>query len=144
MFPNRLDSNERSFGIKTMITNQYTKSLSIVYFDTIPWYFRAYISSLRIEKHNGKIITPNTVYFSPGLDRKRPNHLEIAFNLDPKSTYSIYFKVEYAYLKWDEYPPDVNHGFYINPAIISIQTPLTEHVNTQFRSFNLFQNFKDV
>ncbi len=40
--------------------------------------------------------------------------------MQPNSQYSIYFKAECAYLKWDEYPPDVNHGFYINPAHITI------------------------
>lgn len=24
-------------------------------------------------------------------------------------------------MKWDEFPPDTNHGFYINPALISIK-----------------------
>lgn len=56
----------------------------------------------------------------PGLDRKRPHHIEIRLNLEAKSIYSIYFKAEFAYLKWDEFPPDVNHGFYINPAIVEI------------------------
>jgi phosphatidylinositol glycan class T len=40
--------------------------------------------------------------------------------LKPKTIYSICFQAESAHLKWDEYPPDVNHGFYINPALISI------------------------
>lgn len=56
----------------------------------------------------------------PGLDRKRPHQIEFKLNLAPKSVYSIYFKAEFGYLKWDEFPPDVNHGFYINPAIVEI------------------------
>ena len=83
------------------------------------------------------------IHFMPGLDRKRPNHLEIEFELEPKSQYSIYFKVEYAYLKWDEYPPDVNHGFHINPAMISIKLPLNDLSNTQFRTFNLYSSLND-
>ena len=57
----------------------------------------------------------------PGLDRIRPHHIELKLKLKPKTIYSIYFRAECANLKWDEYPPDVNHGFYINPALISVQ-----------------------
>lgn len=57
----------------------------------------------------------------PGLDRQRPHHIEIKLTLEPKSSYSIFFKCDLAYLKWDEYPPDVNHGFYINPALVTIK-----------------------
>jgi phosphatidylinositol glycan class T len=72
----------------------------------------------------------------PGLDRIRPHHIELALTLQPNTIYSIYFQAESAHLKWDEYPPDVNHGFYINPALITIQ--LTESLAKQL---NLFTHF---
>ena len=89
-------------------------------------------------------MTPEKIYFIPGLDRIRPNHLELIINLEPDTVYSIFYKAEYAYLKWDEYPPDVNHGFYINPAIVSIQLKPSEHRNTQFRQFNLYSSLNDM
>ena len=138
------DSNERGFGIKTMINNLHDKKLPIVYFDTIPWYFRVYISSITIEKIDKTVATPDKIHFTPGLDRQQPNHLEIAFNLDPKTLYSVYYKVDFAYLKWDEFPPDVNHGFHINPGMISISLPLNEHKNSQIRSFNLYSSIHDM
>lgn len=137
------NSNERSFGLRTMITSMHSKKMSVVYLETIPWYFRVYINTLQIEKSDGTVVKPEQIHFMPGLDRKRPNHLEIEFELEPKSQYSIYFKVEYAYLKWDEYPPDVNHGFHINPAMISIKLPLNDLSNTQFRTFNLYSSLND-
>jgi GPI-anchor transamidase subunit T len=42
------DMNERYFGIRTVIKSEHSANMSIVYFDTIPWYFRVYISSLEI------------------------------------------------------------------------------------------------
>lgn len=56
------------------------------------------------------------------MDRKKPHQIEIKMNLEAMSEYSIYFKCEFAYLKWDEFPPDVNHGFYINPAVVTVTT----------------------
>lgn len=136
------NSNERNFGIKTIITNKSGQKLSITYFDTVPWYFRVYINSLEIKKNDNSFIKPDKIHFSPGRDRKQPNHLELAIVLEPKATYSIYFNAEYAYLKWDEYPPDVNHGFYINPAVISILIPDTKIF--QLRSFDSYSSLKEV
>lgn len=31
-----------------------------------------------------------------------------------------------AFLKWTEYPPDANHGFYVNSAVISTMLPTGE------------------
>ncbi len=84
------------------------------------------------------------IYFMPGIDRKKPHHLELVLNLEPNNVYSIYFKTEFAYLKWDEYPPDVNHGFYINSALVSIRVPANEHSDTQLRTFNLYSNLYNM
>nr|KAG5712255.1 hypothetical protein BaRGS_014605 [Batillaria attramentaria] len=35
----------------------------------------------------------------------------------------VSLQFERAFLKWTEYPPDANHGFYINSAVISFQLP---------------------
>lgn len=87
----------------------------------------------------------DVVHFVPGLDRKRPHHIELKLNLEPKSVYSIYFKAEFAYLKWDEFPPDVNHGFYINPAVVEIDfndnlKHLT-HYRYPYLSTNIYEKY---
>ena len=71
----------------------------------------------------------------PGLDRKRAHHLEIELEIEPSSVYLISFRVESAYLKWDEFPPDTNHGFYINPALISVKLSDENLAWPQLRSF---------
>jgi phosphatidylinositol glycan class T len=128
-----LDQIDRNFGLKTVIQNKHNENVSIVFFDTIPWYFRTYVNSLVIREENeNRIISPDSIHFVPGLDRSRPHHIEIKLNLKPKTTYSIYIRQECAHLKWDEYPPDVNHGFYINPALISVT--LTKSLEQLFSS----------
>jgi phosphatidylinositol glycan class T len=79
----------------------------------------------------------------PGRDRKRPHQIEIKLNLEANSVYSIYFKAEFAYLKWDEFPPDVNHGFYINPALVTIDLKDNLKYLKNYRSFNDFSNIYD-
>ncbi len=85
----------------------------------------------------------DSIHFVPGLDRKRPHHIEIKLKLKPKSQYSIYFKAESAYLKWDEYPPDVNHGFYINPALIAIDLNANAQALTRSSLFNTYSTIYD-
>ena len=106
--------------------------------DTIPWYFRVYINSLIIKDEEKNInIKPDAIHFVPGLDRQRPHHIEIKLTLKPKSVYSIYIRADFAYLKWDEFPPDVNHGFYINPVLITIKST---DIDTQIYSETLLMN----
>ncbi|WAR11523.1 PIGT-like protein [Mya arenaria] len=51
------------------------------------------------------------------------NLLEVVFRLRPLSVTKISFEFDRAFLKWTEYPPDANHGFYVNSAVISTMLP---------------------
>ena len=55
-------------------------------------------------------------HYTPGRDREILHKLEMDFMLPAKSTVTLRFMVEKRHLKWDEYPPDANHGFYLEPA----------------------------
>ena len=43
------------------------------------------------------------------------------FTLKANSVIRVSFEFDRALLKWTEYPPDANHGFYIGSAIITTQ-----------------------
>ena len=58
-------------------------------------------------------------YYQPSKDRQRPHHIEVVFKLPPKSTTELSIEFDFAFLKWTEYPPDANHGFYAGSAVIS-------------------------
>lgn len=138
------DTNERNFGLKTLIRNESPETLTIAYLDTIPWYFRVFVSTLLVKDENRNIwIKPDEIHFVPGLDRKRPHQIELRLKLDPRSVYSIYFKSEFAYLKWDEFPPDVNHGFYINAPLVEIDLHDTFRHLSHFRQTNPFATIYD-
>merc|ERR1719209_2924012 len=66
--------------------------------------------------------------YKPGRDRSRPYMLELVLRLPPKSTTTISLQFERSLLRWLEYPPDANHGFYLPAATIT--TRLRDNRNT--------------
>lgn len=65
--------------------------------------------------------------YIPGKARTRPYYLEVALRLPARSTTEIYIEFDYVFLKWQEYPPDANHGFYIGAAIITALLPVARN-----------------
>lgn len=62
--------------------------------------------------------------YIPGKARTRPYYLEVVLRLPARSTTEIYIEFDYVFLKWQEYPPDANHGFYIGAAVITALLPV--------------------
>ncbi|XP_064640505.1 GPI transamidase component PIG-T-like [Lineus longissimus] len=110
-------------GMMSQIYNtDATKTLTIIYMETIPWFIRVFFHTIKIET-NGKQVKPSKLHYVPGKDREQSYHLEVVLTLPPKSRTTISLNFERALLKWTEYPPDANHGFYINAAVISTMLP---------------------
>ncbi|XP_015929814.2 GPI transamidase component PIG-T isoform X2 [Parasteatoda tepidariorum] len=106
-------------GISYTFYNNHPKNpLKIIHFDVIPWYIRLYSHTLAIT-NGGSTISPDFLYYKPAKDRSRPHHLELVLTLPPKSKTELKIEFDFAFLKWTEYPPDANHGFYISSAVIS-------------------------
>ncbi|RWS07996.1 GPI transamidase component PIG-T-like protein [Dinothrombium tinctorium] len=114
-------------GITCDIYNKLDKSVQIVYFDIIPWYLRIYVHTLKITVAN-KEIKPDTFYYKPAKDRSQPHHIEMLLTLLPNSVTTIHFDFDRQYLKWTEYPPDANHGVYVNSAVISLKLPTAQNM----------------
>ncbi|GBO25696.1 GPI transamidase component PIG-T, partial [Araneus ventricosus] len=102
----------------TFHNNHRKKSLKILYYDMIPWYLRLYSHTLSI-KSGRKLLTPDYLHYQPAKDRTRPHHLELVLTLPPHSKTEMSIQFDFAFLKWTEYPPDANHGFYAGSAVIS-------------------------
>lgn len=65
--------------------------------------------------------------YLPGRERKSPYYLELILRLPPHSVTKITIDMDYLFLKWQEYPPDANHGFYMGPAIITALLPIARN-----------------
>lgn len=68
-----------------------------------------------------------TQRYLPGKERKSPYYLELILHLPPHSITKISIDMDYLFLKWQEYPPDANHGFYMGPAIVTALLPIARN-----------------
>lgn len=111
--------NEKG-GIVTKIFNEDPhQSLKVVYLDILPWFLRIYLHTLKIQVNDHQDVQPLKVFFKPGVDRTAPYTLEMVLEIPAKSHLKISIGFEKSLLKWLEYPPDANKGFYVNSALIS-------------------------
>ncbi|XP_064599040.1 GPI transamidase component PIG-T-like [Liolophura sinensis] len=110
-------------GVTCHLYNSLPEDLMIVYLETLPWYMRMYYNTLRIETNGTMTVRPKHVHYVPGKDRERLYTLELVLHLQAYSITSVRFQFDRAFLKWTEYPPDANHGFYVNSAVISVKLP---------------------
>ncbi|XP_067007276.2 GPI transamidase component PIG-T [Anabrus simplex] len=109
-------------GIITKIHNGHWRAIDVVYLENIPWFLPVYLHTLKIIS-NGKEIKPLLERYIPGKERSRPYYLEVLLRLPPRSSTQISIEFDYVFLKWQEYPPDANHGFYVGAAVITAMLP---------------------
>ncbi|UJR10819.1 hypothetical protein I4U23_015006 [Adineta vaga] len=129
----------RDGGIETVIKiheEQTNDQITLLYFEQIPWYFRVFLHTLKITTLDDPRteLQPDHISYVPGKDRERSYQLELI--VKTKQSIVISFEFEMAFLKWNEFPPDPNHGFYIPSAVIS--TILPSKSNYILRSLNSF------
>lgn len=65
--------------------------------------------------------------YVPGRERKMPYYLELVLRLPAHSVTKFSVEGDYTFLKWQEYPPDANHGFYMGPAVITAYLPIARN-----------------
>lgn len=65
------------------------------------------------------------IKYIPGKQRVRPTYLEVLIQLPPSSTTTVSIDLDYVFLKWQEYPPDASHGFYLGSAVVSCLMPVS-------------------
>jgi phosphatidylinositol glycan class T len=119
-------------GMRIIFNNPSNeKAVDFIYFETLPWFLRPYIHTLRstITGRDGvrrqvptSAIIKDTFY-RPGIDRERGTQLELALSVPPASTVTITYDFEKAILRYTEYPPDANRGFNVAPAVIKVSAP---------------------
>lgn len=61
-------------------------------------------------------MSPGYIHYQPAQDRLQPHLLEMLIQLPANSVTKVSIQFERALLKWTEYTPDPNHGFYVRWA----------------------------
>lgn len=112
-------------GVRTLLINpSSTESVDFIYFETLPWFMRPFVHTLRADLSNsqsensGEVI--KEMYYRPAVDRERGTQLELALSIPPASAVTLTYDFEKAVLRYTEYPPDANRGFNVAPAVIRI------------------------
>ncbi|KAI9209665.1 GPI transamidase component PIG-T [Polychytrium aggregatum] len=111
-------------GMATRLTNSDEKqSYRVVFFQTIPWYLKLYLHTLKVKtivgsEQEGKQ-HQSTIYYQPSIDRVRPGILEIEVTLPPKTELLITVAFEYALVRYTEHPPDSERGFQLSSGTVS-------------------------
>ncbi|XP_035917423.1 GPI transamidase component PIG-T [Anopheles stephensi] len=125
--------------IVTHITNAHWGALDLIVFENIPWFVPIYLHTLTI-RHGSKRIRPAFLHYTPGVQRERPYGLEVAFRIPARATVELSIDFDYIFLKWQEYPPDANHGHYIPSSIISLLLPSARNYTSIPREAALFRD----
>lgn len=111
-------------GIQALLTNpSSTSPISIVYFESLPWFMKPYVHTLKVRRSTSTIPEPEFIkstYYRPALDRRRGTQLECLIEVPPSSTLVLTYDFDKAILRYTEYPPDANRGFDVAPAIIRL------------------------
>ncbi|KAL0273720.1 UNVERIFIED_CONTAM: hypothetical protein PYX00_006333 [Menopon gallinae] len=113
-------------GIITKIHNNHWKAINVIVLENIPWFVPVYLHTLKVVS-GGVDIVPEIVKYTPGRQRVQPTYLELIIKLPPRSVTEVSIELDYVFLKWQEYPPDASHGFYIGSSVITALLPLAKN-----------------
>ncbi|KAM9342587.1 GPI transamidase component PIG-T [Pholidichthys leucotaenia] len=135
------------YGLQTgeihtlMYNNHPYRAFPVLLLDSVPWYLRLYVHTLTVTS-KGKDNKPSYIHYQPSKDRVRPHLLEMLVQLPPNSVTEVTVQFERALLKWTEYTPDPNHGFYVGSSVISSLVPSIVAMDTNItREQPLFSSF---
>ncbi|XP_020296984.1 GPI transamidase component PIG-T [Pseudomyrmex gracilis] len=133
IYPSILYANRYIIGygqergsLVTKLYNNHWQILDVILLENIPWYLLVYLHSITVTQ-NGQRVRPLAQRYLPGKERKKPYYLELILRLPPHSVTKISIDMDYLFLKWQEYPPDANHGFYMGPAVITASLPIARN-----------------
>ena len=129
-------------GVRTLLINpSTTDSVDFIYFETLPWFMRPFVHTLRADladlqsRNSGEVI--KEMYYRPAIDRERGTQLELALSIPPASAVTLTYDFEKAILRYTEYPPDANRGFNVAPAVIRILNQTSSDNDIYIRTTSL-------
>lgn len=104
-----------------------TETVKFLYTESLPWFMRLYLYTLKTQFQNSTGIYEDLgsqfikdTYYKTAIDRKRPSQFELSIELPPLLTLTLNYQFQKSLLLYHEYPPDANHGFSIEPAVIYV------------------------
>nr|POF04491.1 gpi transamidase component gpi16 [Quercus suber] len=106
-------------GMHALLTNPRPYTQRIVYLESLPWFLRPFVHTLRLS-HERAGASIERMYYSPSIDRERGSQIELLISVPPHTTIELSYDFEKANLRYTEYPPDANRGFDVAAAVIRV------------------------
>lgn len=97
-------------GLQVIMKNTSPNPLQLVYLESLPWYMKPYLHTLRATI-NGIPTTLNHLLYRPAIDRVRGTQLEIQLLIPSNTNLALTWEFDKSILRYTEYPPDANRGF---------------------------------
>ncbi|KAK9330356.1 GPI transamidase component PIG-T [Lipomyces starkeyi] len=122
---------QQNGGVQTIIHNpSMTDTVSLVYFESLPWYMKPYIHTLAAALSTSALSpipaikeeVVKDVLYRPFLERIRGTYLELKLEIPPDSRLTLSYDFDKTLLYLAEYPPDANRGFDVPPGILTVLT----------------------
>ncbi|KAI9333895.1 GPI transamidase component PIG-T [Pilaira anomala] len=115
-------------GLRITIHNRNKfSSMPVIYYDSVPWYLKLYLHTLKVDVVMGDTTISNNIiqemYYQPAIDRGRPSMLECELLLPENSVTTISMDFEKVFLKYTEHRPDANRGFDVGSAVLTAWIP---------------------
>ncbi|KAF2802469.1 GPI transamidase-like protein component Gpi16 [Mytilinidion resinicola] len=109
-------------SVQAVITNPSDYPVSLIYLESLPWFMKPYLHTLRASIPGAPASTNpiKETYYRPAVDRHRGTHLELLLEIPAHSSLILTYDFEKAILRYTEYPPDANRGFDVAPAVIRL------------------------
>ncbi|GMM34718.1 GPI-anchor transamidase subunit [Saccharomycopsis crataegensis] len=114
-------------GFRIVFKNPGDEDIDLIYFESLPWYLRLYLNSLKIVQksldqqdtvNNEEII--KDISYVTAIDRQRPAKLEMVMKIPKQSIITVTYSFDKSLLLYSEYPPDANHGFELESAVVTL------------------------
>lgn len=112
-------------GLQVLLKNTSPEPLEIVYLESLPWFMKPYLHTLRASVNN-TALPLHTIRYRPAIDRLRGTQLEVQLVIPALQTVSISMEFDKSILRYTEYPPDANRGFdvpYVLQHVTLIRSP---------------------
>lgn len=115
-------------GFRITFKNPTDSPVDLVYLESLPWYLRIYLHKLRVIKKQGSLkpqeipeleVIRNILY-TTAIDRKRPAKIEVLMRIPADTSITVTYSFDKSLLLYSEYPPDANHGFELDPAVVTL------------------------
>lgn len=123
-FPVYLQTHIAGFGasygtIVAKLTNNANETVTLTYIDTLPYFMRVYLHTLKIMTAKGNYVDPKRINFVPSRDNN-PTLIEVTLQVPPNEELKLSYDFERVFLKWTDYKPGANKGVLIGSSSAKI------------------------